>query len=312
MENYLFTTELDKQPTHIEFLSLRNLYLPFIGHQAVTFYNYLIDHNFIANGSVGMTKIEEASIYTGLTMHEIDQSLKRLEAVGLLRTFQSADSKKIIFSIIQPLTPEKVRRNPVLYKAITAKIGKVQFERIFFITKNRELSKSEFKETTSKYHDIFTFMSENVEQKSDDTLDMPMTDIKNIDQAIQALTSAQFIKYITARDASPSQIHLAQRLVSTGLTSEGINHIIKYSYDLNGKVVGNHIEKIGLDFISKGMFNPTEIAIELANAMENKNRASENPFYSEKREEKIVQETPEEHAHNDKWMDLFNSLGGEL
>lgn len=312
MENYLFTTELEKQPTHIEFLSLRNLYLPFIGHQSVTFYNYLIDHNFIANGSVGMTKIEEASTHTGLTMHEIDQSLKRLEAVGLLRTFQSADSNKTIFSIIKPLTPEKLRRNPVLYKAITAKIGKVQFERIFFITKNRELSKSEFKETTSKYHDIFAFMDENIEQKSDDTLDIPMIEIKDIDQAIKVLTSAQFIKYITARDASPSQIHLAQRLVSTGLTSEGINHIIKYTYDLNGKVVGNHIEKIGLDFISKGMFSPKEIVVELANAMENKNRAVKNPFYSEKREEKIIQETPEEHAHNDKWMELFNSLGGEL
>lgn len=299
MSDIMFTTELKNEISQNSLISLRNLYLPIIGMEAVTLYSIINDYHTLNKSNPTYISINDIASTMRMEPSEVLVAKKKLEAVGLLRVFERADNKHFIFSINTPLSPEAFKKNSILYRAAIKQIGDLVFERVYFNTKENNIKKDDFKEVTVKYHDVFDLPSDNI----GNTLEMPMVKFNNKDEAIKGTTPYQFVKYISDVKVSPSQMALFQRLQNSGLSSWSINEIIDYSFEVNGSIVANHIEVIANDMISKAITNPLDIKVEMSNAKS-----------ISKSSEGISKSIEKEMTTNEdlSWNDIFDSLGGEI
>ena len=298
MKEMKFATELKCEITKKQYISLGTLYNPIIGCQATSLYSLLLDFHEATINNKQYIKAKEYINTLGINSQDFLIAKKKLEAVGLIRSFEAADNKRHIIVINPPLTPQQFKNNNTLYKQVIAKIGEVAFERIFFSTLDDKIKKDDFKETTTKYFEIFE------ETKSvENTLEMPLIKFDSINEAKAGLNSTQFIKYLTDRRASPSQLAMTQRISSLGLSSPSLNEIINYSFEINAKIVVNHIETIAKDMIEKGFVSPGQIKREMQEAKnKNKEILQTSEFLNYENDDES----------NETWNDLFSSLGGEL
>lgn len=301
MRRHQFTTELKSHLTDKDFLSLRTLYTPVIGKDAVMLYSLLFDYYNLSKDSNTFYEFNDLAITLGMTEDQLIIERKKLEAVGLIRTFEKADNVHNIIRINQPLAPAQFRNNSLLFKSAIAKIGELMFERIEFSTKTKELSKDDYSEVTTKYQDMFEIVETRVAEISN-TLEMALPTVKSKEEAINGLTSTQFVFFLTGAKVSPSQLSNFQQIQNAGLSSKSLNLIIDYSFEINNKIVTNHIRKIAEDLLTKDLKDASSIEKELL-AAKGSRQAS---FVSTKAVEPKLEET----ADIASWDDLFKSLGG--
>ncbi len=301
MSKIRFITELKNTLTHEDNIIIRNLYTPIIGVNSTTLYSILNDYNYINKKTPTYNDFDDIAKTMNIDFEELIESKNKLEAVGLLRTFERNDSTSFLFLINPPLMPADFKKNKMLTKNCMDQVGEIIFNRFFFAVKHQEIIKNDFKEVTIKYQDLFNLFEPNTQN----TLEIPLIKYRNRDEAIKGLTSSQFVKFLTSDIVTPSQLNLIQRLQSSGLDSWSINEIIAYTFESNGKFVSNHIEKIANDMISKGITSPHKIAKELEAARKHQ---SKNHYDVEEIHQK---NSPEDHTELS-WNDIFETLGGEL
>ena len=312
MREKQFVVELKNKISETDFISLRTLYSPLIGLEAVMVYSIINDYYYINNKEPIFTPIKYIADALSIPMSELMKAKAKLEAVGLLRTFVHSDEIKYIFRVNNPLTPQAFKNNKMLFEKCLSKISEVHFEKIYFSMQINELQKDEFAECTIKYQDVF----ENVPQKpKQTTLEMQVANFDNIDDAKKGLLPMQFVHYLTNKKATPSQIALFQRISNTALSSESINEIISYSYDINNKIVGNHIETIVRDLLKKGINNIDHIIIEMNNAREGLQSKKVSPSDISTSQLELTKD--DEFISNQteasvEWENIFDKLGGEL
>lgn len=299
MDQIMFITETKNQLTQKHHMALRNLYLPIIGMEATTLYSILNDYNYMNRNNPSYMKLEDIAKTMRISLTEVLVAKTKLEAVGLIRTFQKSDDTHFVFVLNPPLEPVAFKKNVTLYSQAIKQIGDLIFERVYFSTKELMVKKDDFKEVTVKYHDVFDVVADN-----QTTLEIPIVKFKNKQEAIKGLTTPQFVKFLTTEKVTPSQLALFQRLQNSGLSSWSLNEIVDYTYEINGKVVSAHIETIANDLISKSITNPEDIRTEMENAKKG----------SKPTESNIVkpQENISSKADDMAWTDIFESLGGEL
>lgn len=299
MGQMMFITETKNQLTQKHHLALRNLYLPIIGMEATTLYSILNDYNFMNKNNPSYMKLEDIAKTMRISLTELLVAKTKLEAVGLVRTFEKSDNTHFIFVLNAPLDPVAFKKNVTLYSQAIKQIGDLIFERVYFSTKELMVKKDDFNEVTVKYHDVFEVVADN-----QTTLEIPVVKFKNKQEAIKGLTTPQFVKFITSEKVSPTQLALFQRLQNSGLSSWSINEIVDYSFEINGKVVSAHIEAIANDLISKSITNPEDIRTEMTNA-----KSGAKPTESNISQPQVdVSSKTDDMA----WNDIFESLGGEL
>ena len=256
VNNILFITECKDKLNKQDLLFLRNLYTTIIGRDAILLYQILIDYDYI-NSEKGTSFFELKDLENTLLMSSeaVVNAKVKLEAVGLIRTFENQDSNKLIFIINKPLNPVNFRNNSILYNKLINGIGDELFERIEFSTKTKKFSKENFKETTSKFQDIFEI--ETIKEDSNvNTLEINLPAIKDKESAVKGLNSFQFISYVTSDKINESHLLMVQSIMRMGFCSQSINLIINYSFDKNKKIVLNHIKKIAEDMFKKNIFGP--------------------------------------------------------
>ncbi|NQZ65708.1 MAG: DnaD domain protein [Mycoplasmatales bacterium] len=302
MSKIKFITESKKRLSHEDYITLRNLYTPIIGINSVTLYSILNDYNYINKDNPSYNEFDDIVKTLGISLDDLFIAKNKLEAVGLLRTFERERDKSFLFLLNAPLIPDDFKKNTMLKDKCLSKIGEIIFNRICFAFKEQKIVKNGFDEVTKKYQDIFDI----IKIENDNTLEMPIVKFQNKNDAIKGLTSTQFVKYLTGNTVTPSQLKLIQRIRNNGLTSCSINEIISYTYDSNGKFVSNHVEKIASDMISKGITLSTDIEIELKAAREHQNSLSHSA-------NSIVTSNDIEEKNGElSWNDIFETLGGEL
>lgn len=271
MEKNMYITEAKQDLTVKHNIALRNLYLPIIGMEAITIYSLLCDSHYMNKANPSYTPLEDLTNTSRINILDFMTAKSKLEAVGLIRTFENANNTHFLFILNPPLLPEEFRNNNTLYSDTIKQVGEVVFERIYFSTRETRIKKDNFKEITSKYHDVF-----EIKTNKFTTLEIPMVNFANKVEAIKGTNSSQFIKYISGEKVSPTQLRLIQRLNNSGLSSQSMNEIIDYTYEINGKVVSNHIETIANDMISKNITNPNDIRVEMNNAKKNNKPTDSN------------------------------------
>ena len=306
MENQRFVVEVKNPLNKEDFLRLKFLYLPIIGSDSILLYSLLNDLDLMNKNKKMFSNWKDIKKILKISYEELEEAKNKLEAFGLLTTFEKSDNVTFIYSLNKPSTTEKIRKNNViLYKEIIKNVGETIFEKVHFHSHGNTLDKSEYKNVTLKYQEVYKINSLKEEKN---TLQMPLYDFASTDEAIEKLNSLQFIYFLTFKRASPSQISLINRIQLQNISSYSLNLIINYSFEKNGLIVNNHIEKIATDLISKSIFSFEEIKQELLNARNSQKVKS----ISEKEITLTKKKNKNSNSSSNDWKEIFKKLGGGL
>lgn len=250
---------------------LRLLYGPLIKNESITLFCALDDVHSMQKENHFFEEFSFLQRITGMSMTEIANCLKRLEAVGLIRTYNSSDEQRQIITLCEPLAPEMFRRNKLLYNEYIKKVDDITFEKIEFSFAEKRFDKAEFHEVTTKFQDIFSINLIN--HSEENTLELSVKNLpKTKEQAIISLPPTQFISFLTSSRISPSLLATVQRVIQLGFSSKTINTIIDYVFAKNGKIVAAHLETIAKDLKDKNIINSDEVLLELTEALNANNK----------------------------------------
>ncbi len=295
MDNQKFIIEVKNPLNRGDFIRLRFLYMPIIGKTSIILFSLLNDINLLNKEQKIYSKWIDIKNLLEVSFQDLEIAKNKLEAVGLLTTFEKSNNSFFIYSLNKPSITEVFKKNCILYKKLISKVGEQLFEKIHFNFKIPILLKDEYKDVTLKYQEVFD-IENNFNENN--TLETPLYNYDSIEEAIQKLNSLQFINYLTEKKPSPSQINMINRINIQNFNHFSLNLILNYSFEKNGKIVNAFVEKIANDFISRNIFSFEEVEKELENAKNNSPKTNVE-----------IEKTPN---INKKWEDIFDDLGIDI
>lgn len=142
--------------TNVDKDSLLDLYQPIIGAQAAILYLTLLKQKRNADGG-NIFKIEQLLKSMQMTASEFYSARKYLEAVGLIRTYESVaeDVRCYIYVIYSPKSP-KAFFDDVLFKGLLIlSIGEKEAKRLANKYKVNLIIPAEYKEVSASFVDVF-------------------------------------------------------------------------------------------------------------------------------------------------------------
>lgn len=136
---------------------LITLYQPIIGYQAISFYFTL--WSYLDKSELLSCEWTHHHLMTnmGISLSEIVESRKKLEAIGLLKTFFKHDHvNTYLYELYSPISVKEFFANPILSTALYTSIGKLEFDKTVQYFKIPKLNLESYQEITSNFNDVFT------------------------------------------------------------------------------------------------------------------------------------------------------------
>ncbi|AKU79412.1 DnaD domain protein [Spiroplasma turonicum] len=137
---------------------LTYLYQPIIGFEAITIYRTLFEEWLISKDINNFKlKINRLFNITGLNQELYFDSIKKLEAVGLMKTLVNAKKEYYLFTLNSPLEPINFFNSNILNSYLYSKVGKTDYELLRFIFRddNKINNNSECVDISSSFNDVF-------------------------------------------------------------------------------------------------------------------------------------------------------------
>ena len=135
---------------------LVSLYQPIIGLSAINL--YLTLYNDLGDDI-------ESDVLThhhlmGLMLVNIDtimEARKRLEAIGLLKTFYREDTiNNFIYVLYAPLSASEFLNHPILNVVLYNNLGKNEYEKIVDKYRTKKVNTKDYKDITTSFNEVFT------------------------------------------------------------------------------------------------------------------------------------------------------------
>lgn len=166
---------------------LTTLYQPIIGSSALSLYFTLwSDLNKLIFLSCEYTH-HHLMDFMNLKLEEIISSRKKLEAIGLLKTYlKQGDVNSYIYEIYSPLSCVEFFSNPILSSSLLSCVGKKEYQNLINYFRIPKINTSEFENITVKFSDIF-MMSNDIDYGFDkdilkkDKLEIMVDDVIDFD-----------------------------------------------------------------------------------------------------------------------------------
>ncbi len=156
-----FITEID---THV----LTLLYQPLIGANAVGLYKSLLAQlpKDVFEGDVHTH--QHLRLMVGLTMSDLLEARKKLEAIDLMRTYQhkSQDKRSFIYEIQPPMKPVQFFTDDVLSVFLFNKLGKKGYLAIKERFSLKEIDQDAYEEVTVSFSDVFASLQHSEMQSA--------------------------------------------------------------------------------------------------------------------------------------------------
>lgn len=194
---------------------LTTLYQPIIGTVAIclyfTLWSDLNKTNIISNEFTHHHLMNSM----GLKLDEIVIARKKLEALGLLKTFfKEGNINNYIYELYSPLSPLEFFSNPILSSSLLVSIGKKEYQMLVSYFKPLKLNISEFENITSSFSDIYKMDIKTIEDVTEKDIiskeknDISINDVLDFDYIKESIP-----KGILSNNAfSASLIKLLNRL----------------------------------------------------------------------------------------------------
>lgn len=174
--NKAFETSFDRD-------ILVSLYQPIIGVGAINLYFTLI--NSLPNNII------ESELYThhhlmNLMMTDLDSILrfrKKLEAIGLIKTFYKKENNEYLYVLYAPIKPNEFLNHPILNIVLYNNLGKNEYEKVVEKYRTKRLNIKEYEDITTSFDEVFQSVN-GYSYENDDIIDAKTRKIRiksNID-----------------------------------------------------------------------------------------------------------------------------------
>lgn len=166
-----------------------------------------------------------------IDLHNIEVARKKLEAIGLLKTYFTNDEVgRYVYEIYSPVTPFEFFSNPILNSGLHNNVGKSEYERIVSYYRIPNINLSNFKDITSNFSDTFEIIT-------DMPIEILSDDIKNFNYR-----KLQIASNINLEDIFRS---IPDEVINHKVITKSIKEYIyklSYIYELDDKMLKNLIE----------------------------------------------------------------------
>lgn len=151
---------------------ITTLYQPIIGYSAVSLYFTLVDDLDKRNlMSEDLTHHHLMSTMQ-LKLSDILIARKKLEAVGLLKTYYKEDHvNHYVYQIYSPMSAAEFLNHPILNVVLYNNLGKKEYEKIVDYYKIPRVNLKEYQDITSSFSEVFTSISGNTFIENDNIID---------------------------------------------------------------------------------------------------------------------------------------------
>lgn len=135
---------------------LITLYQPIIGYQAISFYFTL--WSYLDKSELLSSEWTHHHLMTnmGISLSEIEEARRKLEAIGLLKTFLKEEHvNTYLYELYSPLSAKEFLGNPILATSLYTTIGKLEFDKTVEYFKIPKLNLSSYTEITTNFNSVF-------------------------------------------------------------------------------------------------------------------------------------------------------------
>ncbi len=140
--------------------TLNALYQPLIGHEGVSLYLTLcsdVKQLSLARTCCPVNRILKVM---GMSLKSFNDSLKKLEALQLVKTYIYKDQETFLFEINPPLEPLRFMENSVLNTLLKDRLGEEDYNRTIMNFKIPILSTEEYQDISSRFGEVFEIVRE--------------------------------------------------------------------------------------------------------------------------------------------------------
>ena len=147
--NKTILTEIDKN-------ILVDLYQPIIGYKALALYYTLLNDldkkNFITEDYTHHHLLSSMQV----SMSDIKMAREKLEAVGLIETFEKKEEvTKFIYILYAPLSAKDFLNHPILNVVLFNNIGKNEYDKIVKNYKLPKVTLKDYSNVSKKFDEVF-------------------------------------------------------------------------------------------------------------------------------------------------------------
>lgn len=138
------------------------LYQPIIGYTATSLYFTLLDD--LLRGELMSSELTHHHLMTTmqLKLDKIVIARKKLEAVGLLKTFFKQDHiNNYLYMLFSPLSAADFLNHPILNVVLYNNLGKTEYDKLVNYFRIPRISLKDYEDITSSFDKVFTSVSGN-------------------------------------------------------------------------------------------------------------------------------------------------------
>ena len=133
------------------------LYQPIIGYTAVSLYNTLLDDLEKSNMMSEELTHHHLMNTMQLRLEDILISRKKLEAVGLIKTYMKKDNiNQYVYLVYSPISANEFFNHPVLNVVLYNNLGKKEYEKVKNYFKIPKVILKDYDDITCSFDDVFT------------------------------------------------------------------------------------------------------------------------------------------------------------
>ena len=151
---------------------ITTLYQPIIGYSAVSLYFTLVDDLDKRNLMSDDLTHHHLMSTMQLKLSDILIARKKLEAVGLLKTYFKEDHvNHYVYQLYSPMPASEFLNHPILNIVLYNNLGKREYDKIVEYYKIPRVSVKEYQDVTSSFSEVFTSISGNTFIENDNIID---------------------------------------------------------------------------------------------------------------------------------------------
>lgn len=179
-----------------------------------------------------------------LNLDEIVLARKKLEAIGLLKTYyKTGNVNNYVYELFSPLNVSEFFSNPILAVSLYSSIGKKEYEDLANYFKLPKVNLSEFENISACFSDIYGVSSKNIE----DVTERNMKKKEKLDVLVDNVVDFDFIETST------------KGLLNNKALNDNIRSLINklvYLYNFDNITISNIIKN---SINEKGMLNEIDL-----------------------------------------------------
>ena len=97
------------------------------------------------------------SSYTSLSLHQVKENMKKLEAIGLVKSYIRYESEmtKYLYELLMPMSPQQFFQNDLLNVLLYRTLGSLEYDKTRFLFRLPEIDLNGYDEVTANFEEVF-------------------------------------------------------------------------------------------------------------------------------------------------------------